>query len=193
LLTETCALLDYMNVKCSSIDIVRIGYVGTSSPPIVFWIGVLPNTLSPNDGLVVALTCQEFLAEHGITDVNVEICETIVTKLANGPELLGPDSQQDSDRTTELRESFSTTLGIPIECTPDYRGTGGFFITEGDAQRLLFVTARHVVFPTGLYKNTHFEWKTGQPRYNVMLFNYGGLPSCPHFWSLTQAQQNGQG
>jgi hypothetical protein len=96
------ALLDWTNVKCSSIDIVHKGYIGTSSPPIIFWIGVLPNTLFPDDGLVVALTSQEFLTEHGITVVDDTIHKSFVTRLASGPELLRPNSQLDSDYMAEL-------------------------------------------------------------------------------------------
>ena len=70
-------LLDAMNVKWSSIDIVRIGYSEESFAPVVLWIGVNPASLSGVDGVVVVHKCREILEENCINDVDVEIRETI--------------------------------------------------------------------------------------------------------------------
>jgi hypothetical protein len=74
------ALLDSMEVKWTSIDIVRIGNAGESSAPVVLWIGVIPASLSGNDGVVAVSKCRELLVEYDITNVDVEIRESIVVR-----------------------------------------------------------------------------------------------------------------
>ncbi|KAK0218127.1 hypothetical protein IW262DRAFT_1483789 [Armillaria fumosa] len=163
------ALLDSMKVKWTSTDVVRIGYPKESSAPVILWIGVMPASLSGDDGVVVASQCRELLKEHNIDDVDVEIHESVVTRSA-GPKLLKPASWYKP--TAEVREPLTATLGLPIcaQSTPWAEGTGGFFIIEGgDTKRLLLVTARHVLFPTN--QNKHFERKnTDEPRHDITLF-----------------------
>ena len=77
-------LLDSMEVKWTSIDIVRIGKSGESSAPVILWIGVMPASLSGERGVVVASKCREPLVEFDIDDVDVEIRESVVTRSA-GP------------------------------------------------------------------------------------------------------------
>jgi hypothetical protein len=74
-------LLESMEVKWTSIDIVRIGYDGEPSAPVILWIGVIPASLSGGDGIIVAHRCREILEEYRITDVDVEIRESVVTQL----------------------------------------------------------------------------------------------------------------
>jgi hypothetical protein len=170
---ELHALLKSMKVKWTSTDVVRIGYAGEYPAPVILWIGVMPASLSGDDGVVVASKCRELLEKNNITDVDVEIRESVVT-LSAGPKLLSP-SAYSSDPTVNVRERLTTTLGLPIcaESTPWAEGTGGFFISEGgNNERLLLVTTRHVVFTPDKNKNKHFEYKKdSQPRYNVMLFS----------------------
>ena len=77
---KVCALLDSMNVMFTSLDVVGMGNVGEHPAPVVLWIGVMPATLSGVDGVVVASKCREILVEANITDVDVEIRESIVTR-----------------------------------------------------------------------------------------------------------------
>ncbi|KAJ7145815.1 hypothetical protein C8R44DRAFT_755948 [Mycena epipterygia] len=165
------ALLDSIKVKWTSTDVVRIGNPGESSAPVILWIGVMPASLSGDDGVVVASKCRELLVENGIADVDVEIRESVVTRSA-GPKLL--TSTYFSDPTAGVREPLTTTLGLPIcaQFTPWAEGTGGFFFAEdGNTERLLLATARHVVFPPDMNENKHFECKkNSQRRYNVTLF-----------------------
>jgi hypothetical protein len=164
------ALLDSMDVKWTSTDVVRIRDVEESFAPVILWIGVIPASLSGNDGIIVASKCRELLVEYNIADVNVEIRESVVTHSV-GPKLLTP--AKTSNPTVDAREPVTTTLGLPIcaESTPWAEGTGGFFITEGGStERLLLVTARHVVFNPGENENKHFEHKGGSKCRNVMLF-----------------------
>ncbi|KAG8752242.1 hypothetical protein FRC11_008546, partial [Ceratobasidium sp. 423] len=167
------ALLDKMKVKWTSTDVVRIGNEGESSAPVILWIGVMPGSLSGDDGLVVASRCWKLLEKGGITDMEVEIRESVVTRSA-GPKLLEPSSGGIfiCDPTVNIREPLTTTPCLPI-CSQSVSwtdGTGGFFITEGDNTRTLLVTARHVVFPPGKSRNEPFEHKDGHPHYNVNLF-----------------------
>ena len=165
------ALLDSMNVKWTSTDVVRIGDAGKSPAPVVLWIGVIPASLSGDDGIVVASKCRKLLEEIDITDVDVEIRESVVTRSA-GPKLL--TSAYSSNATAVVHEPLTTTLGLPIcaHHTPWIEGTGGFFITEGgNTDRLLLVTARHVVLAPNENENMHFKhMNNGQPRHDVVLF-----------------------
>ncbi|KAJ7439344.1 hypothetical protein FB451DRAFT_1302210 [Mycena latifolia] len=166
------ALLDSMEVKWTSTDVIRIGGTGESSVPVILWIGVMPTSLSGADGVVVASKCRELLIDHGIADVDVEIRESVVTRSA-GPMFL--TSTYSSDPTADIREPLTTTLGLSIcaQSTPWAEGTGGFFVAEGgNPERLLLVTARHVVFVPGESNNKHYERKKdSQPPQSVMLFS----------------------
>ena len=165
------ALLDSMNVKWTSTDVVRIGKAEESTVPVILWIGVIPASLSGDDGVIVAFECRKLLEEIDITDVDVEIRESVVTRSA-GPKLL--TSAYSSNATAVVYEPLTTTLGLPIcaHHTPWIEGTGGFFITEGgNTDRLLLVTARHVVLTPDENENTHLKnMNNGQPRHDVVLF-----------------------
>lgn len=165
-----------MKVKWTSTDVVRIGSHDPedskkSYAPVIVWIGVIPASLSNSDGVAVATKCRELLVESDITDVDVEIRESVVTRSA-GPMLLATP-RSSYDPTVNAREPLTPTLGLPIcaQSTPWVEGTGGFFITEGqNADRLLLVTARHVIFPPDNNENKLFERKTdNQRRHNVRL------------------------
>jgi len=72
-------LLKTMEVKWTSADILRIGHEGLAVRPypVILWLGVVPGSLSRDDGDVVAHGCKKILEEHGISDVDVEIREAI--------------------------------------------------------------------------------------------------------------------
>lgn len=168
---KTHGLLDSMAVMWTSTDVVRISVVendrGDETPDaIVVWIGVIPCSLSNDEGLVVAHKCKELLIEYGITDVDVEIRESVVTRSAK---LLKPSSNYDG--TVDVRNPLTATLGLPIcaQSTPWAEGTGGFFMSEGgDSKRLFLVTARHVVFDNN--DNDRYKYTDdSQRRRNVIL------------------------
>lgn len=160
-------LLEMTKVQWTSLDVVRIKTSGETQAPIVLWIGVMPTTLSGEDGANVAFKCQGLLGEYNINDIDVEIRESIVTR-SSSPKLLTPDFTFETTAMAGFRESLSPTLGIPIcsESTSS-NGTGGFFIREDGNTRLLLVTARHVVLPS---HNFLFKHKTGQ-HHNILIFN----------------------
>ena len=73
--------LDSMKVNWTSLDIVRMKNAEDPSGPVTLWIGVFPASLSGADGVVAAYKCRDVLVEYGITDVNIEIRESVVTWL----------------------------------------------------------------------------------------------------------------
>ncbi|KAG8906989.1 hypothetical protein FRB99_005631 [Tulasnella sp. 403] len=164
-------LLDSMNVKWTSTDVVRTRIVEEFSAPVIVWIGVMPASLCGTDGVVVASKCRDLLGEYNIADVDVEIRESVATRSA-GPKLL--KSSRFFNPTEHISEPLTATLGLHIcaQSTPWIEGTGGFFIAEnGNADRLLLVTARHVVLTPDNDENKHFEHTDdSEPRYNIMLF-----------------------
>lgn len=163
--------LDSKGVKWTSIDPVRIGYDDEIPRPAIVWIGVVPGSLSAEDGVEIAVHCKGILTAHQMDDVHVEIRESEVFRYASHktykPALT-------SNATARDREPFSTALGLPIcaEVTPSIEGTGGFFFTDPrNPGKLYLLTARHVVFhpdkdPNVLYQHGN----SSQPRKNVLLF-----------------------
>jgi len=163
--------LDSKEVKCTSLDPVRMGYAGDSSPPVIVWMGVLPGTLSAEDGIEVATRCKEILSAHAIDDVHVEIRESEVTHFA-GPKMYKPVFT--SNPTVQAREPFSTALGLPIcaAVTPSIEGTGGFYISDPrNPGKIYLVTARHVIFHLEEEPNELYQYlNSSQPCRNVLLF-----------------------
>jgi hypothetical protein len=174
-------LLDEMDVKWTSTDVVRIGITDEPSKraPVVVWVGVVPGSLALSKGAIVATRCRAVLEEHDIVDVDVEIRESLVTRSAAGPKLLEHEKYPpcrmigEVDTVDDVREPLTSSLGIPIcaRGTPHVEGTGGFYVTVGDdADRLLLVTARHVVLPPKPDRNEHFVYEGDGPQHDVMLF-----------------------
>ena len=170
---ELHQLLDSMEVKWTSTEIIRIGAAEEAYAPVILWIGVIPSSLSGDPAVHVASECQNLLAKYNIKDIDVEIRGSTVTRSA-GPKLLEHVSA--FDPTVDVRIPLTATLGHPIcaQHTPEVEGTGGFFITKDeDTKRVFLVTARHVLFPPE--KNTHFEYENNQPRHNITLFSDNGF------------------
>ena len=165
--------LDSKGVKWTSLDPVRIGYAESdSSPPAIVWMGVVPGTLSAEDGIEVATHCKSILSAHGVNDTHVEIRESEVFHSA-GPKMYKPIFA--SNAAVEAREPFSTSLGLPIcaEATPSIGGTGGFFISDPrHPGKIYLVTARHVVFHPDTEPNMLYQHgNSSQSRRNVLLFS----------------------
>ena len=136
--------LDEMQVLWTSLDIVRICEVGGPST-VTLWIGVKPKSLDDKDANTAAFRCLDVLKAFRITDVDVEIRESLVIRSA-GPQLLPPVLS--SDPTAEVSHPLTHALGLhitPLDA-PFTAGTGGFFMTLGGNTKPLFlVTARHDV------------------------------------------------
>ncbi|KAJ3483757.1 hypothetical protein NLI96_g6110 [Meripilus lineatus] len=178
-------VLDSHDVQWTSTDIACFGWKddglwrGQNKSPsfLVLWIGVMePDHFDEMNAdrkaeyvrgvAQVIPECLKLLQQYGIDDVDVEIRHSAVTLCG---QLQAPIP---SDPVPDERHPFTTAIGHTI-CPKDNiksHGTGGFFVTtKGDPNRLLLVTARHVVFPGG--DNRHFEnIDASQPRHDVVLF-----------------------
>lgn len=155
------ALLDEKQVDWTSTDVVRIAAIDEREVlrnNLVLWIGVVPESLSYERGIDVALRCKRVLVDdYGIEDVDVEIRTSSVVKAASDarPRMFEPAlCCEDNEKMLEEMEPLAYTLGIPIcgRDTQEVEGTAGFFLNEkgdgeGEGGRLLLVTARHVVLP----------------------------------------------
>ena len=86
---KICSLLESSKVKYTSVDIVRVGPAEAFSNPVILWISVTPGTLSRDDGLVAANKCKELLGEYDVTDVDVEIRESVPTEVGHNYIRLG--------------------------------------------------------------------------------------------------------
>lgn len=165
------AIVDYLGskeVEWTSLDPVRMGFSGVSSPPVIVWMGVVPGSLSAEEGIEVAVYCKGILSAHNINDVHVEIRESEVFRSA-GPKLYKPIHNYNA--TAQAREPFSSALGLPIcaEATPFIEGTGGFFISLNPGE-IYLVTARHVIFDPDEEPNVLYRHRNStQPRRNVLL------------------------
>ena len=172
------ALIHYLNfkgVQCTSLDPLRMGYVSDPSPPVIIWIGVVPGSLSAEDGVAVAAHCKVMLSGYNIDDVHIEIRESNVFS-SGCPALYRP--VLDSNPTAYVREPFSTSLGLPIcaQNTPTIEGTGGFFVSDmNNPGKLYLVTARHVVFHPDREPNILYRHHNSQPRKNVLLFGENAI------------------
>lgn len=161
--------------------------------PAILWIGVDTDTtsLSHDQAVAAAHKCAEVLRSHGIDDVDVEIrksqvirsspptlapaststaLSTSVGRGASNPQLMKPAGWSYRDIETAAHHPLTHALSLPVsaQATPNVDGTGGFFMVSED--KLLLVTARHVVSPPGQSDSgvcyEHLE--ESQPRYTVL-------------------------
>lgn len=108
-------------------------------------------------------------------DIEIAFRESAVTRSGRSiqptsPVLLNYGSSEDLvDPTAHLRSPFSPALGLQIglEERPHFAGTGGLYFYKGsDAKqnRLLILTARHVVLPPKLHRNKFYDRKNRNTR-----------------------------
>lgn len=143
-----------------------------SAASVVIWVGVEPGSLSTERGIQVAVGLRTFLLANSIEDVHVEIRESVVTTFAKmyKPALT-------SNPTVQVREPFSTALGITIcaENTPNVQGTATLFFTDSSKPHKLFLlAAKHVLFCVD-EDNGHYEYRGSGSRRNVLLLDTNGL------------------
>ena len=165
------AILEQKNIDWSSTDVVRMGYVGEPSGDVILWIGVRSDSISYEVAIDAAVQCKSFLLKHGINDIEVEMRRSEIVRSA-GPQLF-PPVVDDIHPMVDVCRPFTFTLGNPISAQhlPWIEGSSGFYLGEGgDSERLLLVTARHVLFLPS--ENEHFECRaTSQTRRNVVLMS----------------------
>lgn len=174
--TVALAIVDYLcskGVQWTTIDPVRMRGVDEDAAPVIVWIGVIPASLSTEDGIEAVTHCKSILTDHGIHDVDVEIRESEYIPSAK---MYTPVSSENPDVAARAREPLSTSLGLPIcaEATPSIEGTAGFFFSDPrHPGKLYLLTARHVVFGCDedeLYEYGHDPTNI-QPRRDVLVFS----------------------
>lgn len=110
------------------------------------------------------------LHQFDIADVEVEFRSSIYTR-SDGPSLLKTVS--DLHPTVDIRGALTPVLGLSIAAqgTLHVEGTGGLYLSEGGgSQKVLLVTARHVLFPPKEgFHLPYADTNTSAPRRNVIL------------------------
>ncbi|KAI6142940.1 hypothetical protein BKA82DRAFT_4376803 [Pisolithus tinctorius] len=150
---QVIARLSAMKVDWARLDAVRIGIVGESSAPVILWIGVVPESLSGENGRTVAFDARKVLYNCGIKDVEVEIRESRVFKSVS-PKLLAPVLSSNSLVT--FVDPLSVALGLPV-CADKRRhvkGTGSFYIARsGVADKVFLPHHKVILLGDAAYKN----------------------------------------
>jgi hypothetical protein len=182
---QVCDYLDYINIKWTSIDVVRFADVEKDPGPPVIWIGVMPASLSLEDAEAAAIGIEGLFAKFaltGVLGVGVEIAfrESVFTRRSRRPQLLKyyPGRWYASPHATaDVRGPLTPTLGLQIAArdTPDAEGTGALYIRDGT--KVFVLTARHVVLPPNaagpnrdeLYDRRDEDATTTEPRRDVLI------------------------
>ena len=121
--------------------------------PLVVAIGVEPEKVVYKDAKDVAESVKlNILTEAGFDDVEVAVWEFETFLSGSGPKLPALDPELNG-RLTEFYHAFSSTLGIAVAPLkqPEYEGSLGLFLTQGDDNRLLALTAAHVARPPAIF------------------------------------------
>lgn len=115
--------------------------------------------------------CKVILPEFQIVDLEIAFRESVYTRFA-GPQLLNHVSSVDP--TADVRAPLTPALGLRIapKAHPYFEGTGGLYSREGGQHnRVLLLTARHVVLPASQYRcnELYFRKDNSSPRIDVIL------------------------
>lgn len=183
---------DTISLKWTSIDAIHFFEPGKALSPIFLWVGVTPTTLSCEDAMVAAGRCKQILEEYHFPMIEIAFRESIVTRStlstqsARSTQPVGPmlfnyhrskDPMDPMDLMARLCRPFTPALGLQIglKDRPHLEGTGGLYLCEGQGtknDRLLILTARHVVLPPTVDSNNPYEYKNeNSPRTEVILLS----------------------
>lgn len=141
------------SIEWTSIDVVRIGYLGSSFHPVLLWIGVTPGSLTSQDGLDIALGCRLELKRAGL-DVHCEIREAAVTTLAVS---VIPLQRPGGGHVPTSLTSVLGGQSIAAEETPAREGTLSVYLSlgEGEARTKCALVSRHVVLKDDAHGYAH--------------------------------------
>ncbi|KAF9460413.1 hypothetical protein BDZ94DRAFT_1377389 [Collybia nuda] len=176
---KVCDLLDSHGIMWTTIDIVRFIKIkrGEVVGPVVLWIGVALETLTGECARPSANGCLDLLKEFDITDVEVAFRESIYMRSA-GPSVPSLTLTLQHP-TTCIHSPLTSALGLSIstQATPHVEGTGGLYLAEGgDSNKILLVTARHVLFPPNEGPNNNYDiTNANTPHRNVLLLGIKAL------------------
>lgn len=128
----------------------------------------MPGTPLCRDARNAAAHCKHILAKSQFATSRLHFA--IFTRSA-GPRFLEFNPYFDpSDPLSDVRDSFTPALGVPIatKALSQFGGTGSLYLREGgERNRVLLLTARHGVLPSSEYRNGFYERK--MPRREVIL------------------------
>jgi uncharacterized protein YozE (UPF0346 family) len=141
-------ILDKLTTGQICLDVVRIcdQEEEIETAVMVIWIGVLPDSLSEEEGIEVVEECKGVLDERGLEDVNIGIRETHVCLL--GLDLMDPNTLDYLMYTKhqQLIRPFTNTLGLPLSTSRlGEIGTSGVCLRNPDTNQHYLLTAKHVV------------------------------------------------
>ncbi|KAI6094909.1 hypothetical protein F5141DRAFT_1191569 [Pisolithus sp. B1] len=171
-------LLDDKGVRWTSIDPLAFAEAGKKTfSPLLFWIGVEPESLTYELANTAADAVTFLLTEAGFSGFEIGFRESVVTRSVAGPKMLSFDPFTDS--VPEFRKPFTPALGLSIAPlkTPHFEGTGALYFHESkDSNRVLLLTCAHVVRPPLAHPhNTVLDRKTKRhPREQVIALGNSG-------------------
>ncbi|KAM4062895.1 hypothetical protein HRG_007714 [Hirsutella rhossiliensis] len=144
---QVVSLIEQRGLYWHAIDVLRIGYQDLPDAPIVVFISVEPGTLSWRDGHSVATQCRLLLAHYKLYDVQCEIKESRLIKLAAPMVLQLPDDAGTSYYAPDM-SLISDCVGnviSPID-TPTWGGTSCLYLRDRHTDATYALTCRHVCF-----------------------------------------------
>ncbi|KAJ7077374.1 hypothetical protein B0H15DRAFT_861665 [Mycena belliarum] len=167
-------LLKAQGVAWTSIDLARFVTKADDDReihgPVVLWIGVVPDSLQPEDAFASANELLALLADFDIDDVEVEYRESLYKRFAGSPLLRSVSTLH---TTVDVRGPLTPALGLAIATSdrPEAEGTMALYFTEGgQSNKVLGLTCHHVLFKTDDEHNGEYVLRgAGAPRKYVRL------------------------
>lgn len=135
-------------VDWDSMNVFRIGT--TPTQPVILWVGVNPGTLTPSDGLEVAMACRRVLVDAGCPDVHCEIFEGVAVNHA-APVAPLERCISAERKCLEPLVTLTSTIGqsIASEDTPTREGSICLFLklveTAGQTPKTMALVSAHAV------------------------------------------------
>ena len=165
---------DPVGLKWTSIDPVRFAEVGKEAGPLFLWVGVVPGTLSRKNAKDAAVRCKQILRSPASRSRSA-------SRSSPGPPVRGSSTTPPlltQPRTyaahslprlvSELLPKPTLTSRVLVDSTS---AKGLYFCEGGESNRILLLTARHMVLPPSEYRNELYVRKTNSsPRREVILF-----------------------
>ena len=150
ILTDIEVYLKEASLVFTAVMPLGFANIGLKKPfcPLVVAIGVEPKTVVFEDAKAVAKSVKiNILAKASFDNIDVAVWE-FTSLSGSGPKLPSLDPKLDGP-VTEFRHPFASTLGIAVAPfkQPGSEGSLGTFLTCGDGDELLGLTAAHVVRP----------------------------------------------
>lgn len=147
---QAVSLVEQRGLHWHAIDALRIGYHDVRDAPVVVFISVEPGSLSWREGRDVATQFRLLLTSHQLPDVQCEIKESRLVKLAAPRVLRLPSDDGTSPHTPEM-SLISDCVGSVISPSdmPTLEGTSCLYLCDGRTHATYALTCRHVCFGVG--------------------------------------------